>query len=720
MLNFSEDVYSENHQDEDISANLYGGVGLINTPTARVDDDGEFSFGISNDDPFKRIYSKMQFFPWLEVVLRYSELENTSYEGLDQTAKDKGLDAKIRLFRETDLLPSVALGFRDIGGNGYFSSEYLVATKRIGDVDFNLGIGWGKLAGKKHLTNPMRLLSDHFDIRGGQQSIGGGGLNLGSLFTGEDISVFAGAEYFTPVPNLSLKFEYDPADYSYSFRQIFMDFRDQSDRFEVGSDFNFELSYKLNPSPRDQVEIGLGVARGNTLFANFAVHSNLNFEIPKFIAPKETLNTPTLAPINELKPGWQDYVFKKIIWQMGNEGIVTHSVSVEDDNLIAEISQGRFKDTMQAIDIASRVLGNNSPRGIKYITVINVDHGLETLRTKILRDDLVKSVANGPLDETLVVFNPKEVKPEFSLKKENDFLYPNFFWEIKPHLLGTLQHQVQFWFWQLEALIHTEYSIRKGLYLTTDIGIDIKNNYENYTWHVADGELHHVRQDRRLYLTEGESGLRRMALDYTTSFNENLNAKFSIGYLEWMYAGFGGEILYAPYDKNWAVGFDTYWLKQRDFDQKFSFRDYEAITALTSFYYDLPISNMRLKLSAGQFLAKDRGMHIDLSRRFDTGARVGAIIALTDCDSRCVGEGSFNKWIYFNLPMDLFYTQSTTKARASYNWSPLTKDAGQRIDFGGLYDVVKLAPDEVDSLRRKPWSFTKIIKGFGRSPKEKL
>ena len=129
---------------------------------------------------------------------------------------------------------------------------------------------------------------------------------------------------------------------------------------------------------------------------------------------------------------------------------------------------------------------------------------------------------------------------------------------------------------------------------------------------------------------------------------------------------------------------------------------------------------MRLKLSAGQFLAKDRGLHIDLSRRFDTGARVGAIIALTDCDSRCVGEGSFNKWIYFNLPMDLFYTQSTTKARASYNWSPLTKDAGQRIDFGGLYDVVKLAPDEVDSLRRKPWSFTKIIKGFGRSPKATL
>ena len=66
-----------------------------------------------------------------------------------------------------------------------------------------------------------------------------------------------------------------------------------------------------------------------------------------------------------------------------------------------------------------------------------------------------------------------------------------------------------------------------------------------------------------------------------------------------------------------------------------------------TFYYDVPFNDMRLKLSAGQFLAKDKGAHIDLSRRFDTGARIGAIVALTDCDSACVGEGSFNKWIYF-------------------------------------------------------------------------
>ena len=40
-------------------------------------------------------------------------------------------------------------------------------------------------------------------------------------------------------------------------------------------------------------------------------------------------------------------------------------------------------------------------------------------------------------------------------------------------MLGTIQHQEKFYFWQLEALLHTTYSIKKGMYLTTDIGINI-------------------------------------------------------------------------------------------------------------------------------------------------------------------------------------------------------------------------------------------------------
>jgi hypothetical protein len=233
---------------------------------------------------------------------------------------------------------------------------------------------------------------------------------------------------------------------------------------------------------------------------------------------------------------------------------------------------------------------------------------------------------------------------------------------------------------------------------------------------MPDGDLYHVRQDRRLYLTEGESGLRRMAIDYLVDLHPNIKAKISAGYLEWMYGGFGGEILYMPDSKRWGLGLDLYWVKQREFDQKFSFKDYDTVTGYLSYYRDIPFYDMRFKISAGKFLAKDTGVHIDISRRFETGARVGGIVALTNCNAACVGEGSFNKWIYFELPMDLFYTQSSTRGKAGYAWSPLTKDAGQKVEPGGLYNLMINATDEVDSLRQKSWSLKKIFSGFGVKP----
>lgn len=252
-----------------------------------------------------------------------------------------------------------------------------------------------------------------------------------------------------------------------------------------------------------------------------------------------------------------------------------------------------------------------------------------------------------------------------------------------------------------------------------DIGINIANNYEKYTYHIPDGELYHVRQDRRLYLTEGESGIRRLAIDYMMDISPNIKARLTGGYLEWMYGGLGGEVLFMPDNKRWALGIDAHFVKQRDFDQKFSFKEYQTVTGFITYYQDIPFYNTRLKVSAGRFLAKDKGVHVDISRRFETGARVGGIVALTDCNAECVGEGSFNKWIYFELPMDIFYISSSTRQKTGYNWSPLTKDAGQKIEVGGLYNLMMSATDEVDSLRQKEWSFKKILSGFGTKAKNR-
>ena len=705
------------------SQSVIGGIGLIQTPTARFSDDGEFTFGVSAESPYNRIYATVQFFPWMEVVLKYSEGTFQPYGGLSSTSqqswKDKGIDLRLRLFQEGDVIPELAIGLTDFGGSGAYASEYIVATKRFNNLDLTLGLGWGRLGGRDHISNPLGWVADSYKVRGQFAELGGT-LSLGRLFTGKNISIFGGLEYYTPIPNLSVKMEYDPSDYRHAIG-LEKDFRKTGDIFKIDSRFNIGLNYQLDISQRDKIDFSLGFVRGNTFYANVAAHTNLNISRkPIYTAPPEILNQPYLQPFSELDADWQKYLSELIMWQMGNEGFVTHHLIFNGDELQAEISQGRFQKTIQAIDLASRILANNSPTNIEKITIINIDQGVETLRTTIPRHKLVDSVVNGPLNEELLEFNVSESLVPEAIVKDNDYLYPHFYWDIKPHMLGTLQHQVRFYFWQLEALIHTEFSIKKGLYLSTDIGINIVNNYEDYTYHVPDGQLHHVRQDRRRYLTEGESGLRRMALDYLFDINSNVTAKISAGYLEWMYGGFGGEVLYIPDHRHWALGVDAYWVKQREFDQKFSFQDYQTVTGFLSFYYDLPFYDLRFKGSVGKFLGKDKGVTLDLSRRFKTGARVGAIASLTDCNPLCVGEGSFNKWIYFTLPMDLFYINSTTRSKSGYSWSPLTKDAGTKVEPGRLYELMMDAPDAVNALQRKPWSIKKILSGFGTTSKQKI
>ena len=82
-----------------VSHSSRGGIGLINTPTARFSDDGEFSLGISVEAPYNRMFAKMQFFPWLEAVLKYTKGYNQPYIAWSESEAwtDKGIDVKFRL-----------------------------------------------------------------------------------------------------------------------------------------------------------------------------------------------------------------------------------------------------------------------------------------------------------------------------------------------------------------------------------------------------------------------------------------------------------------------------------------------------------------------------------------------------------------------------------------------------------------------------------------------
>ena len=100
-----------------------------------------------NSDPINSLFISANPFDWMEVSLRYADINTRKYSPYksfsgDQTYKDKSFNLKIKLIEESERFPELSIGFRDFIGTGKFSGEYIVTSKRIGDFDFTAGLGW--------------------------------------------------------------------------------------------------------------------------------------------------------------------------------------------------------------------------------------------------------------------------------------------------------------------------------------------------------------------------------------------------------------------------------------------------------------------------------------------------------------------------------------------------------------------------------------------------
>ena len=121
---------------------------MINIPSSRILNGGNLKLHLVNSDPINSLFISANPFDWMEVSLRYADINTLKYSPFksfsgDQTYKDKSFNLKIKLIEETTRFPELSIGFRDFIGTGKFSSEYIVSSKKIGDFDITVGLGWG-------------------------------------------------------------------------------------------------------------------------------------------------------------------------------------------------------------------------------------------------------------------------------------------------------------------------------------------------------------------------------------------------------------------------------------------------------------------------------------------------------------------------------------------------------------------------------------------------
>jgi len=237
-----------------------------------------------------------------------------------------------------------------------------------------------------------------------------------------------------------------------------------------------------------------------------------------------------------------------------------------------------------------------------------------------------------------------------------------------------------FYYGQLWWSVTGEWELTDRLSINGGVGFNIVNNFDDLE-RVSNSELPHVRSDVKEYLQEGKNNLVRLEANYIWPIAPQWYGRVSAGIFEEMYGGVAAEVLYRPFGQPWAAGVNINRVRQRDYDQRFAFRDYEVTTGHATLYYQYRPMKMRVITSVGRYLAGDYGATLDVSREFSSGARIGVFATKTDVSAEEFGEGSFDKGFYITMPLDLFFPRSV-KRTTTFFFRPLTRDGGQKVDDG--------------------------------------
>ncbi|UCM43839.1 YjbH domain-containing protein [Aeromonas dhakensis] len=660
----------------------FGGVGLLQMPTARMAKEGEFSANYFDNEQYRRWSVSVQPFEWFEATLRYTDVRTRLYSSSpgfsgDQTYKDKGIDFKFRLMQESTWLPTVSLGFRDLMGTGLFDSEYVVASKRYGPFDFTLGMGWGNMGESGNITNPFCRWKDDWCGRDGSYSGGGGKFETGNMFHGNS-ALFGGVEYQTPWQPLRLKLEYDGNDYSNEF----------SGKVTQSSPINVGVVYRVF----DYMDTHLSYQRGNTLMWGVTLRTNFNDLRQNHLDEPRPVYMENRVPDEDTAVDWAamaDQFDRNAGWQESTITQHQNSVSLSGQ-------QYKYRDPQETLERTAVIAANQLPASVTELKVIERQRNL-ALQETVIDLDSVREANMPPIlgDETSVKSHKQAPEPLMGdVRYQSDA--ERFSYSFDPSLTQSFGGPESFYMYQVGVNANSELRLSDKNWLQGTLFFNVANNFDefNYKTPPADADkLPRVRTWIREYVDSSNILLNNLQLTHMDQFGRDWYGQVYGGYLEMMYAGAGGELLYRPFGQSWALGVDGNWVKQRDWNNTLKMADYDVVTGHVTGYWQLPfLEGVTAKVAVGRYLAGDVGATFDFSKRFDSGIVMGAYATLTDVSADEYGEGSFTKGIYVTIPFDLMLIRPTT-SKGTIGWVPLTRDGGQMLNRSqSLYDLTERLP----------------------------
>ena len=600
--------------------NNHGVLGLINMPSARFYNESVHGITFYDGTPDQKITLTSSPYEWFEASFFYTSLQNKPYPGFEyQDYKDKGFNLKLRI-KEEGILPAIAVGINDIAGTGLYSSEYFVASYGKDNIDLHFGIAWGTLNGSDNqIKNPFALIDRSFENRPNTHKELGGQFQASRYFSSKEVSPFFGLSYSLNEKVL-LKLEKDTTS-----TNEFINYK------KPESDYSFGIDYSFN----DNFVLGLSYERGNYTSFRFLYKND----------PQKNFKEYEYESAANVQG---DDRYSKLIKNLRKNGIGVNKVMETENSVGLELTQFRHSNLQKVEEIIYR---SSKEAGIKKEIKKNI---------KIVDLDAINEFDSNFEKNANLIYERKRSSAFNSSTKIR----------LKPFIASREE------FFKGAILLEndSEYVIRDNLIFHTNIKYSIADNFDDLRFPPIDTYPAQVRSDVKQYLKNIDKGiiLGRAQLDYFYTPKKNHHLMFSSGVLEDMFIGYGFEYLYYKYNTNFSFGLEIFDVKKRDYEWNFGTLDYENVTGHINFYYrNYGLIPFDMKLSYGEYLAGDIGATVELSRTYSNGMQFGVFASNTNVSKDQFGEGSFDKGIFFNIPI---YGNLV-----NYTWRPLTKDPGAKL-----------------------------------------
>lgn len=644
---------------------FHGAPGIVEMPSARMLPDGVLALSAARDGHAARGALAFQVAPRLTGAFRYAVLPGFDGPGRDRF--DRSFDLRYQLAEARGPWPAVALGLRDLAGTGIYSGEYLVASRPLhGGLELTAGLGWGRLAGRGAIGAPLGLFHARFADRpdpahGGIATTGQ--VDTGSWFRGA-AAPFAGLTW-QPDDHWTLAAEYSSDSYAIEAEKGLV---------EVESPFNVALAYRFESG----VELGVAALRGRDLGLRLTYlrHPDRPLAGPgREGAPEPLLPRPLVAEL-----GWNRV---ETGGSLAVEGMEAGAPSIRGGSARLTLENEDWPEAAQAAGRAARRLANTLPSEVERFTLTFARHGMPITAIHLARSDLER------LEHALNGAKEMRARAEITDAAESA---PGY---VAPRLSFDLAPYTAFSFFDPDSPLRAElgvqldagYSPVPGLIFSGRLRQALAGNLGDQARR-STSALPHVRSDLALYNAASAFEVSHLTGGYYLRPGHDLFGRVTAGYLEPMYAGVSGELLWWPVDSPLALGVEVNRVRQRDHDGLFGLRDYAVTTGHASAYYDFG-GGYHGQLDLGRYLAGDWGATLTLERRFGSGVSVGGFFTLTDVPFETFGEGSFDKGIRVEIPVS-WLSGHPSRETVTRTIRPVYRDGGARLNVRDrLYDVTR-------------------------------